>query len=207
VATSPPTATPAPAVRVDPTARLRVGLYLAVSGVIGLLVSRLPNMVVAPMMPDDTHLMASIGGSSPGYPWTYLGAMGAMLLTYGLILPAAFGVRGFFDGHAKVGVLLAAPLTFAFAAYLGRYALPLVTWQGASGGVGDTLSVVFYLLTPLPLLWAAARLVAVDDLRGKRVLGGAVLLHAGMLLAMAAANIVQGDPATHTMALDLVRWH
>jgi hypothetical protein len=177
-----------------PTARHRTGplvAYLLTVAALAVGAAVLvPNYVVEPMG-RMTHYMALIGPENPAHPWTLLFGMGGMVIAYALIIPYLVGLLP--EGAARVGTLLLAALTTAFAAYLIRWALgPMLAGTLDAHGAMDVVSLVALMLTPIPLVAAAVLLLATGRLDGQWVYYGAALLHVGMLTGMLAADLFGG---------------
>jgi hypothetical protein len=168
----------------------RVAAYVVVVGVLCLAAATIiPNYLVAPMG-RETHLMALFGPGNPAAPWTLFFGMGGMVIAYALIIPVLVGLLP--PRAAEVGTVALAALTAAFAAYLARWGLGLLIFGGDSHGLMDSISVLAFILTPIPLLAAAVALLATGRLHAPRVYVGALLLHIGMFTAMLAANPLGG---------------
>jgi hypothetical protein len=168
----------------------RAAAYMAAVAALCLAAATIiPNYLVEPMG-RETHLMALFGPNNPAAPWTLAFGMGGMVIAYALIIPVLVGLLP--PRAAEVGTLLLAALTAAFAAYLIRHASSLLIFGGGSDGLADSVSVLAFILTPLPILAAAVRLLATAELNAKQVYLGALLLHIGMLAAMLAANPFRG---------------
>jgi hypothetical protein len=171
----------------------RVAAYAAaVTAACLAAVTLVPDQLVDPMG-RETHLMALFGPGNPAAPWTLLFGMGGMIIAYALIIPVLVGLLP--PRAAEVGTLLLGGLTAAFAAYLARWGLDLLIFGGDSHGLMDSLSVLAFIVTPIPILIAAFRLLATGRLDARLVYAGAALLHVGMFAAMLAANLFGGGPA------------
>ena len=178
---------------VRPAADRRQGRVVAYAAAVAALslaaITLVPSYLVEPMG-RETHLMALYGPGNPGAPWTLLFGMGGMVIAYALIIPVLVGLLP--ARAAEVGTLALGALTAAFAAYLARWGLDLLIFGGPSHGLMDSLSVLAFICTPIPILVAAFRLLATGRLDGRLVYAGAALLHVGMFAAMLAADLFSG---------------
>jgi hypothetical protein len=174
----------------------RVAAYVAAVTVLCLATTIIPDYLVEPMG-RETHLMALFGPNNPAAPWMLAFGMGGMVIAYALIIPVLVGLLP--PRAAAVGTVALAALTAAFAAYLARWGPGLLIFGGDSHGLMDSLSVLAFLLTPIPLLSAAMALLATGRLHAPQVYVGALLLHVGMFTAMLAANPFGGGGGTPGM--------
>jgi hypothetical protein len=171
-------------------ARTRATIYLGVCAAAVATGAAVPNYLVAPMG-RETHFMALIGPGNPHAPGTNLWLMAPMVVVYGMILTSL--VAGWLPVRVgKVGVLLLGLVTASIAGYLTRWALVPFTVDGGWLGLVDIVAMLAYAAAAVPAVWAGSAIAARDEVLVGKVVAAGILLHAGMLPGMLAADLLGG---------------